>query len=66
MLPAINYYKLKNGEARGLKYPPLPKILQETLNQCVKRYGQDSYEFIALAEDIVFIEDKWTRMYINW
>jgi hypothetical protein len=63
MLPTINYDELKNGKARGLKYPPLPKQLQNALNLCLKTFGEDSDEFVALSEDIVFIEDKWTRMY---
>jgi hypothetical protein len=65
-LPAINYYELIKGKAEGLEYPPLPTLLQVSINQFTEKYGKDSDEFVVLSEDIAFIGDKWIRMYINW
>jgi hypothetical protein len=65
-LPPINYYEYINGEAGGLLYPPLPIQLQKSLDLCLNAFGKDSYEFIVLTEDIVFIENKWIRMYMVW
>jgi len=65
-LPAISYYELKSGVANSFEYPPIPMHLQTSIKKCIKKYGEDSDEFVVLAEDIVFIGKKWTRMYINW
>ena len=65
-LPAISYYEMISGKADGYEYPPLPTPLQSSINKCTEKYGKDSDEFVVLAEDIVFIGNKWIRMYINW
>lgn len=64
-LPAIRYIDFKAGKARGLKYPPLPRELQQPLNNLLNKFGEDSEEFIDLASDIAFIDGQWIRMYLN-
>jgi hypothetical protein len=65
-LPAISYYEMITGKAEGREYPPLPTLLQVSINQCTEKYGKDSDEFVVLSEDIAIIEDRWILMYINW
>ena len=65
-LPSIRYYELITGKAEGHEYPPLPNYLLVSINKCKNKYCEDSDEFDVLAEDIVFIGNKWIRMYINW
>jgi hypothetical protein len=65
-LPSIRYYELITEKAEGHEYPPLPNHLLVSINKCKNKYCEDSDEFDVLAEDIVFIGNKWIRMYINW